>query len=256
MQRSTAVTRAADPPGATPAATTKRSKPPRPAPWFVELYRSAVGKKYVMAVTGIIWMLFITAHLIGLLKAFFGPEEVNEYGEWLRHVGEPALHFSWFLWILRSSLIVALALHIHAAYALTVMNHRARPVRYSSDRDYVAATFASRTMRWSGVIVALFLLYHLMDFTWGNANPGFVRGDAYGNMIASFERIPVSIAYVIAHLALGLHLYHGSWSLFQSLGWNNPRFNKWRWWFSVGFAVAITAGYLTFPFGVLVGVFD
>lgn len=256
MQRSTAGTKAADPPGATPAATTDRSAPPRPAPWFVELYRSAVGKKYVMAITGIVWMAFILAHMIGVLKAFFGVEDVNHYGEWLRHVGEPALPFSWFLWGMRITLIVALVLHIHAAYALTVMNRRARPVKYAGDRDYVAATFASRTMRWSGVIVALFLIYHLMDFTWGNANPDFVRGDAYGNMVASFERVPVSIAYVIAHIALGLHLYHGTWSLFQSMGWNNPRFNKWRWWFSVAFAVGITVGYLALPAAVLAGVLD
>lgn len=256
MQRTTAGTRSADPPGATPAATTGRSTPRRPAPWFVEVYRSAVGKKYVMAVTGIMWMAFIVAHLFGLLKAFFGPEEVNHYGEFLRHLGEPIFHFSWLLWAMRTSLIVALALHIHAAYALTVMNHKARPVRYSTDRDYVAATFASRTMRWSGVIVGLFLVYHLMDFTWGNANPDFVRGDAYGNMVASFERIPVTIAYVLAHLALGLHLYHGGWSLFQSLGLNNPRFNKWRWWFSVGFAVAVTVGYLSLPAAVVLGVFE
>ena len=255
MQRSTAVTRGADPTGATPAASTNRSAPPRRKPWFVELYGTAVGKKYVMAVTGVIWMLFTTAHLIGLLKAFFGVEEVNSYGEWLRHLGEPALHFSWFLWGMRIVLIVALVLHVHAAYALTVMNHRARPLRYSSQRDYVAATFASRTMRWTGVIFLLFLLYHLMDFTWGNANPDFVRGDAYGNMVASFERIPVVIVYVIAHLALGLHLYHGAWSLFQSLGINNPRFNQWRWWFSVGYSVAITAGYLSLPAAVLLGVF-
>ena len=108
------------------------------------------------------------------------------------------------------------------------MNRKARPVRYQSPRDYVAANFASRTMRWTGVIVGLFVIFHLLDLTWGTANPNFVRGDPYDNLFDGFERVPVAIVYILANIALGVHLFHGVWSMFQSLGWNNPRFNVWR----------------------------
>ncbi len=155
---------------------------------------------------------------------------------------------------MRSGLIVALVLHIHAAYALTVMNRRARRVSYESDRDYVAANFAARTMRWTGVIVLLFIGFHLADLTWGNANPEFVRGEVYQNVVASFSRWPVAIFYIVANLALGLHIYHGTWSLFQSMGWNKPRFNVLRKQFAVAFTVVIVIGNLSFPIAVLTGI--
>ncbi len=104
-----------------------------------------------------------------------------------------------------------------------------------------------------GVIILLFVVFHLMDLTWGNANPDFVKGDVYANMVASFQRVPVAIIYVIANLALGLHLYHGTWSLFQSMGWNNRRFNHWRRYFAVAFALLITVGNITFPIAVVTG---
>ena len=108
------------------------------------------------------------------------------------------------------------------------MNRRARPDSYKSKRDYIAADFASRTMRWTGIIVALFIVFHLMDLTWGNANPDFVRGDPYNNLVYSMQRVPVAIVYILANIALAFHLYHGSWSLFQSLGINNPKYNTAR----------------------------
>jgi len=227
---------------------------PRRAAWAVDLYRSAVGKKYVMAITGIVLMLYVLAHMLGNLKIYLGPAALNEYAEFLRDMGEPVAPRSVVLWILRIGLIAAFVLHIHAAYALTVMNRRARPVAYQSQRDYVAANFAARTMRWTGVIVGLFVLYHLADLTWGFANPAFIRGDVYHNVVASFQRWPVSLLYILANLALGLHLYHGSWSLFQSLGINNPRFNHWRRYFAVAFALIITLGNITFPAMVLAGI--
>jgi succinate dehydrogenase / fumarate reductase, cytochrome b subunit len=227
---------------------------PREAPWAVELYRSAIGKKYVMAVTGMVLMGFVLAHMVGNLKLYLGAESLNAYGEWLREVGEPALPRTTLLWLVRLVLLVAFVLHIHAAYALTVMNRRARPQRYQHRRDYAAADFASRTMRWSGVIVLLFVLFHLLDLTWGTANPGFVAGDPYRNMVASFQRWPVALAYIAANLALALHLYHGAWSLFQSMGWSNPRFNHLRRQFAVAFAVVIAVGNLSFPIAILTGV--
>lgn len=232
---------------------------PRPEPrhsrfWFVELYRSALGKKYVMAVTGLLLMGYVLAHMVGNLKLYISGEELNEYGEWLRQLLYPAFPPTVVLWILRLGLLAATLLHIHAAYALTVMNRRARPQGYESPRSYVAADFAARTMRWSGVIIGLFVLFHLADLTWGFANPAFERGEVYDNIVASFLRPHVAILYVVANLALALHLYHGVWSLFQSLGLANRRFNAWRRYLAVGFAVVVAGANVTFPLAVLFGV--
>ena len=133
---------------------------------------------------------------------------------------------------MRIVLIGAFFGHIVAAYQLTRMNQKARPTKYQSKRDYVAANFASRTMRWTGIIVALFVVFHLADLTWGSANPNFVRGDPYDNLFNSFDRVPVAIIYIVAMLALGFHIFHGAWSMFQSLGLNNPRWNIWRRYFA------------------------
>jgi len=232
-----------------------QQRPQRPAPWFIELYRTAVGKKYVMAVTGIIGLLFVAGHTVGNLKLYLGHEDINHYGEFLREILVPILPRTIFLWLLRGLLITAVALHIHAAYSLTRLNAKA-DIKYYSKRDYVAANFASRTMRWTGVIVALFILWHLSDLTWGFANGDFIRGDVAHNMIHSFRRVPVAILYIVANLALGVHLWHGCWSLFQSLGWNRPRFNKWRSWFAWGFTTAVILGNLTFPILIVTRVVD
>jgi succinate dehydrogenase / fumarate reductase, cytochrome b subunit len=227
----------------------------RPALWPVEFYRSAVGKKWVMAVTGLMLMGFVFLHMFGNLKVYFGPEDFNHYGEFLRELLVPLLPRTWFLWILRIGLTLAFVFHIHAAYSLTVMNRRARAEGgYVSPRDYQAATAASRSMRYTGVVILLFLIFHLADLTWGTANPDFVRGDVYRNLVASFERPLVSLIYIVANVALGLHLFHGAWSLFQSLGLNNPRWNSWRRWFATGFAVVVIVGNLSFPIAVLTGV--
>lgn len=222
--------------------------------WLLDLYRTAVGKKYVMAVSGVIWMGYVLAHMVGNLKVYFGEDDLNHYAEWLRTIGTPALPNTVLLWIMRTVLIGAIALHIHAAFALTRMNHRSRPEQYAGGQDYVAANYASRTMRWSGVLVGLFIVFHLLDLTWGTANPDFVRGEVYDNLVASFERVPVAIVYIAANLALGFHLYHGGWSLFQSMGWNHPRFNLWRRWFAGGFAGVVVVGNISFPIAVLTGV--
>ncbi|HEX4820083.1 MAG TPA: succinate dehydrogenase cytochrome b subunit [Acidimicrobiales bacterium] len=215
--------------------------------WPLEFYRSAVGKKWVMAITGIVWLGYVAAHLFGNLKAYLGPAEMNSYAEGLRDLFTPVFPRSFVLWVLRSGLIAALVIHIHAAYTLTVMNHRARPEKYESPRDYAAANYASRTMRWSGIIVLLFIAWHLADLTAGSLDPHFVRGDPYNNLVHSFERPAVAILYIVAMLALGLHLFHGAWSMFQSLGANNPRFNKWRRYFASTFAAVIVVGNLSFP---------
>ncbi len=237
---------------AAPPAVTRRRRAPVP----IEFYRSAIGKKYVMAITGVIGLGYLVAHLVGNLKMYLGAEEIDHYGEFLRELLVPLLPRTVTLWLLRLVLIAALVLHLHAAYALTVMNRRARPVRYQSQRDYVAANFASRTMRWSGIIVLLFLAWHLADFTWGWVNPDFVRGAVYRNVDASLSRVPVAMLYIAGNLALGVHIFHGAWSLFQSIGLNNPRFNIWRRYFAVGFTALIVIGNISFPIAVLAGVVE
>jgi len=218
---------------------------PRPS-----LYSTAVGKKYVMAISGMVLMAFVLAHMVGNLKLYFGATALDNYSHWLREVGEPALPRQALLWAVRVVLLGAVTAHIVAAYQLTMINRRARPEAYRSKRDYVAADFASRTMRWTGIIVILFVIFHLLDLTWGPANPDFVSGDPYHNVVTSFQRVPVSIVYVFANLALGVHLYHGAWSLFQSMGWTRP----WRRQFATVFAGVIVLGNVSFPLAVMFGV--
>jgi succinate dehydrogenase / fumarate reductase cytochrome b subunit len=227
------------------------------SPFLVELYRSALGKKYAMAITGLVLMGYVLAHMIGNLKMYLGPEEMDHYAEFLRHgLLVPILPENVALWLMRIGLGVAALVHIHAAASLTVMNRRARPIRYQSSREYMAANFASRTMRVTGVIVALFVIWHLMDLTWGWVNPDFESGAAYENVVASLSRVPVAILYIVANLALGVHLYHGGWSLFQSLGWNNPRFNSVRRYAATAFAAIVVIGNISFPIAVLAGIVD
>jgi succinate dehydrogenase / fumarate reductase cytochrome b subunit len=230
--------------------------------FLTDLYGTAVGKKYAMAITGIMLLGFVFAHMVGNLKMYLGPSHINEYGEFLRNLLVPILPRTIALWLMRLGLIGAVLLHIHAAASLTVMNRQARSVKYQSPRDYQVANFASRTMRWTGILVGLFVLWHLADLTWGFANNWgarasdgrFVRGDAYGNIVRSFERVPVTVLYIVANIALGIHLFHGVWSLFQSMGWNNPRFNQWRRHLATGFATIIVVGNVSFPIAVLAGI--
>jgi succinate dehydrogenase / fumarate reductase, cytochrome b subunit len=223
--------------------------------WPVRFYRSAVGKKWVMALTGIAWMGYVFVHMVGNLKLYMGADDLNHYAEFLRELLVPLLPRTVTLWLLRIGLIAAFVLHVHAAYGLTMMNQRARAEnKYVAKRDWQAASSASRSMRWTGVAILLFLVWHLADLTWGTVNPDFVRGDVYRNLVASFERPLVSGVYIAANLALGLHLFHGSWSIFQSMGINNPRWNSWRRAFAVGFAGVVVVGNLSFPIAVLTGI--
>ena len=230
------------------------SRAQRKAPFLVELYRSALGKKYVMAITGIMLVGFVFAHMVGNLKMYLGPADFNHYGEFLRELLVPILPRTVALWLLRIGLIAAFVLHIHAAYALTRINQAARSVKYQSQRDYIAASFASRTMRFTGVIFLIFLIWHLFDLSWTGTGATWVRGAAYENVDNSLSRIPVALLYIAGNLALGIHLFHGLWSLFQSLGWNNPRFNALRRRFAVGLSSLIVIGNVSFPIAVLLGV--
>ena len=164
------------------------------------------------------------------------------------------------LWILRGGLITMVLLHIHAAYTLTLLNRRARPVKYQSERDYQVASFASRSMRLTGIVVLLFIVWHLLDLTFGVVNSKTCKigskdiKDVYGAVVFSLDRLPVAIFYVLANIMLGVHLFHGVWSLFQSLGWNNPKFNKWRRGLASGISTIVVVGNVSFPIAVLAGI--
>jgi succinate dehydrogenase / fumarate reductase cytochrome b subunit len=220
--------------------------------WFPDLVRSAVGKKAVMACTGVILFGFVLGHMLGNMKLYEGPQALNAYARFLRSAFEPELPPSGFLWIVRLVLLVSVVLHVWAAWRLTRISQAARPVGYVAGTR-IHTSYASRTMRWGGVIILLFVVYHLLHFTWGTVHPSFVPGDVYHNVVVGFQVWWVSLFYVAAQVALGFHLYHGLWSLFQSLGWSHPRFNLWRDGFAHAFAWIITLGNVSFPVAVLSG---
>jgi succinate dehydrogenase / fumarate reductase cytochrome b subunit len=215
-------------------------------------FRTAVGKKVIMAVSGLVLFGFVAAHLFGNLKVYQGPEAMNAYGEHLRVIGEPILGRGQALWAFRAALLAAVGLHLWAAWSLTRQSWRARPAKYQI-YAHVQSSYASRTMRWGGVIVLLYVLFHLADLTFGWANPDFHPGKPYENLVISLTQPLVAGLYVLANVALGFHLHHGLWSLFQSLGWNHPRWNPWRRRFATLFAWVITAGNVSFPLAVLFG---
>ena len=215
-------------------------------------WRSPLGKKSIMAVTGLMLFSFVVVHLWGNLKVYEGAGKLNSYAEFLRTVGAPFLGRSQGLWIARVGLIAVAALHILVAVQLTLINRRARPVAYEA-RAFVETNYAARTMIWSGPIVGLFVVYHLLHISFGTVHPDYVHGDVYHNIVAGFRNPWASGAYVVGTLFLGMHLYHGLWSLFQSLGLNHPKYNAWRRTFAAVAAAGVTIGNVSFPVAVLTG---
>ncbi len=220
--------------------------------WIIDLYRSPMAKKAVMAVTGLMLFGFVVTHMLGNLKLYFGPEKLNEYAHGLRQIGEPFFGPGEFLWVARIGLLVAVVLHILSAWQLTQINRRARPEAYRKE-SYEKSTYASRTMRWGGVIILLFIIYHLLHLTTGDLHSDFKSGDVYHNVITGFSQPLISGFYILANIALGFHLFHGLWSMFQSLGLNGGRFNALRKQIAVAFAVLISAANISFPLAVLTG---
>jgi succinate dehydrogenase / fumarate reductase, cytochrome b subunit len=231
----------------------------RTLPFPLNVYQTAVGKKWVMAITGFGLLAFVFIHMVGNLKFYAGyhgeHRDIDVYGEFLRDLLVPLLPRTWALWGLRLGLITFFALHIHAAYTLTVINRRSN-VNYRSKRDYVAANFASRTMRVSGIIVILFLFYHLADLTWGWTEDEFVRGNVGDNMVASLSRPGVAAIYIIGNTLLAIHIFHGIWSAFQTMGVSNPRYNGMRRGIAAFFALSILIGNLSFPITIFTGIAD
>ena len=242
-----------------------RPAPRKTLPWPIEFYRSAVGRKWVMGLTGLMLLGFVIAHLAGNLKAYLGPHDLNEYGEALRDLGGHLVPRTHLLWVMRIGLIGAFALHIHSAYTLKEMSRKASPSadyvtgqkKYAGKQDFVAANFASRTMRWTGPIVLLYLFYHLADLTWGWwLGDDFIRGNPYHNLAESLSSVPVAAIYIVANVALAFHIFHGVWSAMQSIGINNPQINHFRKPISAGIAGLVLVGNLSFPIMVQAGVLD
>jgi succinate dehydrogenase / fumarate reductase cytochrome b subunit len=208
-------------------------------------FSSTLGKKWLMAVTGIILFGFVVGHMLGNLQIYLGQEQLDHYAELLQ-ANKP------FLWAFRSVLLFCVSVHIWAAVVIWLRNRSARPVKYKMFRP-PGLDYAARTMVWSGPIIALFIIYHLLDFTVGVANPDFIKGEVYHNLIASFSNPGIALVYVAANLLLAFHLYHGLWSLFQTFGWDHPRFGWIRRALAIFFSALIGAGNISIPLAVLTG---
>jgi succinate dehydrogenase / fumarate reductase cytochrome b subunit len=219
------------------------------------IWRSTLGKKTVMAVTGLLMLLYLVVHMLANLKIFFGPDEFNGYAHWLRTIGEPALHHEWVLWIVRTGLLACVLLHALAAYQLSRRDLTARPVPYQHrGGDTRRAGYAARTMRWGGVILALFIVWHILDLTTGTVNPNGDAGRPYQNVIASFSTWYGNTIYIVAMLAVGLHIRHGFAAAARSLGAVTVRRARALRWTANGLALALTAGFLSVPLAVMTGV--
>jgi succinate dehydrogenase / fumarate reductase, cytochrome b subunit len=216
------------------------------------LWSSTVGKKAVMAVTGLVLLLYVTVHMLANLKFFLGADSIDGYGRWLRELLTPVFGHEGLLWVLRTALLVCVGLHLAAAAQLARRAHAARPVRYRH-RPVVQGGYAARTLRWGGVIIGLFVVYHVLDLTAGVLNPNGVAGEIHANVTSDFRLWYVVLAYTAAVLALGLHLRHGVWSALRSLGVASAARARAVRLVALGYATAIVVGFLSVPYAVLLG---
>jgi succinate dehydrogenase / fumarate reductase cytochrome b subunit len=223
--------------------------------FLTAFYRSTIGKKIIMGVTGLIGVAFVIVHMLGNLQAFVGPAKLNGYGALLHG---PLAEFTW---LVRVILIVAVVLHVLMAYQLTRISAAARPVGYQRKEPQVA-TWSSRTMKWGGVLLLVFIVFHILHFTTQTIDPAGWRGmtdseghrDVYGNLIASFRIWWVAAFYLVAMIALGFHLYHGAWSSVRTLGYATASPHPLHRRIAVGVAVIVWLGFTLVPVGVIAGV--
>ena len=209
---------------------------------------SSIGKKVVMAVTGLIGIAYVILHMVGNLQVFQGAERLNGYAAMLHGP------LNELLWVARAVLLAAVVLHVVAAWQLTQRDRAARPTDYRVRRPQVS-TLASQTMRWGGVLLLLFIVLHLLHFTTGTVRPTgrFVAGDVYGNVIGSFRIWWVTLFYLMAMVALGFHLYHGAWSSVRTLGAGSPNRDLRHRPVAIVVAVAVAAGFALVPLAVFFG---
>lgn len=208
--------------------------------------RSSVGRKVIMAVSGALLFGFVVVHMLGNLQIYQGPDAINRYGE-LIHANAA------LLWAVRLFLLLATAVHIWAATALTLTNLRSRPKGYRV-RGHIASTYASRTMVWSGPIIAAFVVYHLLHLSLGSAHPDHEPGNVYHNVVAGFQVWYAALIYIAANVALGFHLFHGVWSALQSIGASHPAVDPWRSRAAAAVAFLVAGGNISIPLAVLTGI--
>lgn len=228
-----------------------RKPPKRPGSTLGLVWHSTIGKKTVMAVSGLLMLLYLVVHMLGNLKIFFGPPDFNEYAHWLRTIGEPFLHHEWFLWIARIVLLAAVVLHAVSAYQLSRRDIAARPQKYAHKRR--RASYATRTMRWGGIIIALFVVWHILDLTTLTVNERAWAGHPYQNVVATFSTWYGNTIYIVAMLALGLHIQHGFWSAAQTLGAGRAGRDRTLKGIANVLAVVLTLGFISVPVGVMSG---
>ncbi len=214
--------------------------------WAINFWRSSVGKKTVMAITGIVGLGFSLGHMLGNMQVYLGPDALNGYAVAL-HNNAP------LLWGTRVVILLAVVGHIIAAVQLQGLKRKARPVRYQKP-GIIQATPASRTMIFSGLLILWFLLYHLAHFTWGNAHPQFIDLNPHHNIVVGFNHVPSAVFYIVAMVALGMHLSHGAFSLFFSLGLVHPKYKQGVRMATYALMMAVVAGNISIPVAVLAGV--
>ena len=218
----------------------------------ISLYRTSVGKKFYMALSGAVLIGFLVAHMIGNLKMYMGPEAFNHYAEFLREIGYPILPHLVGLWIFRLVLLACVGLHMLMALQVYLQSRSARGESYTKEES-LHFTYASRTARWGGVIIATFVIYHLLHFTVGSAHPDFVHGDAYRNVVIGFRNIWVAGFYILTLIMVAFHVYHGFWSALQTVGANHPKYNPYRRPLALVLALLLFLGFLSVPVGVMAG---
>ncbi|MGW6575817.1 succinate dehydrogenase [Streptomyces sp. NPDC054945] len=216
------------------------------------IWDSSVGKKSVMAVSGLIMLGYLVVHMLGNLKIFFGPAEFNGYAHWLRTLGSPFLHHEWALWLVRVGLLAAVVAHAVSAYQLSRRDIKARPVKYAHKRR--RASYATRTMRWGGIILGLFIVWHLLDLTTLTVNERAWSGHPYENVLSTFSTWYGNTIYIVAMAALGLHVRHGFWSAAQTLGAGSARRERTLKFLANGLALVLFAGFVSVPVAVMTGV--
>lgn len=213
---------------------------------LLAFWDSSVGKKVVMAVSGLILVGFVIGHMIGNLQVFQGAERLDAYGRLLHGP------LNEVVWATRAVLLVAVVLHVVAAVQLTRRNRAARPRPYAVSAPQVS-TLAARTLRWGGFVLLVFLVYHLLDLTIGAMNPDFREGEVYHNLVASLSRRPVALFYLLAMAALGLHLFHGVWSSVRSLGVSPQSPTPLRRRVALALAITVAVGFAVVPVAVALG---
>ncbi len=246
-----------------PSGPQKIRKRSKELPFPLNLYQTSVGKKWVMAITGLALIGFVLGHMFGNLKIYIGPVaengvweyDLDVYAEFLRELLVPLFPRTWFLWILRLGLIGSFGLHIHSGYSLALLNRKANS-GYASKRDWQAANWASRSTRYTGTVILLYLIFHLADLTWGLLDGDWKRGHVQENVVNSLGNPIVALIYCAATIALAVHLFHGVRSMFQTLGMNNPRFAMIRQGIQYGIAGIVLVGNLSFPLAALTGLVD